>query len=124
MATSRAEQAVLTVTDQGEWRLSGPLTLDGVAGVYQHGQRLIAEGRPVKTVNLSDISTADSGGLALLLEWATIAEAGGSTLEVRGLPARLETLIRLSGAQNIFRIQVHGEPHSQAASKDIRPPTI
>jgi phospholipid transport system transporter-binding protein len=98
----------------GQARLSGALTLDTVAAIYQQAKTEAAQGRPIADIDLDAISHVDSSGLALLLEWQSLASRDGRALHIRNAPADLLTLAKLCEASDLLTIE--GRNHSGAAS--------
>jgi phospholipid transport system transporter-binding protein len=72
-------------------RVSGDLTLDSVARLYQDSRSLLPG--EISAVDLNGVSRIDSAGLALLLEWQAAARKGNTTLSFTGAP---EDLLRLA----------------------------
>jgi len=94
-------------------RLSGALTLDTVAAIYQQAKTEAAQGRPIADIDLDAISHVDSSGLALLLEWQSVASRDGRSLHIRNAPADLLSLVNLCEASDLLTIE--GRNHSGAA---------
>lgn len=61
-------------------------------------------------IDLSEIHTADSAALALLLEWQRQALRAGARLIVHNIPSRIQNLARMYGV-DLFLISGMGEPH-------------
>ena len=76
-------------------RLSGALTLDTVAAIYQQAKTEAAQGRHIADIDLDAISHVDSSGLALLLEWQSLTSRDGRVLHIRNAPADLLSLVSL-----------------------------
>lgn len=72
-------------------QVSGDLTLESVARLYQDSRPLLPG--EISAVDLNDVSRIDSAGLALLLEWQAAARKGNTTLSFIGAP---EGLLRLA----------------------------
>jgi phospholipid transport system transporter-binding protein len=53
-------------------------------------------------VNLAEVTRADSGALALLVDWLAWAHAAGRELRFTALPAPLLALARLSGTEDLL----------------------
>ncbi len=50
-------------------RLAGGLTFEAVPLLYREMEKRLPSAGPVTTIDLAGVTTADSAGLALLLEW-------------------------------------------------------
>ena len=78
--------------------VSGPLTFDSVPAIYA-ASRAWFTGRDGMTIDLADVSTADSAGLALLIEWLGTARKTGIGLQFSNIPTQMLELIRVNGLQ-------------------------
>ena len=92
------EECTLKFDPDGRVYLRGPLTFDTCAWFYRTMQGHFAKKHLPQEIDLSSISTADSAGLALLLEWQSICRKAGSPLSVSGAPDSLVALARLCDA--------------------------
>ena len=82
-------------------RLEGALTILGFsAAVFDEGMRLAAAGDLM--VDCSALDEADSVVIAMLFEWQRGARVAGHRLEVRGLPAGLDSLAALYGVDALL----------------------
>jgi phospholipid transport system transporter-binding protein len=93
------ETATAQVADRGAGRckLSGALTLETVPWVW----RELATGGLRETAvdaDLTEVTDADSAGLALLIAWSATRRAAGGQLQFTGTPARLIALAKLTDA--------------------------
>lgn len=82
-------------------RLGGALTFGTCADLFHEMERRRDEDGRLERIDLSGVSSADSAGLALLLEWQ--ARAGG-TLSITGAPSALLQLARLCEAVEPLRL--------------------
>lgn len=82
--------------------VSGPVTLENVAGVLEEGRRHLEEG--VRTVDLGEITDMDSSLLALMLAWLRDARARGQDLGFANLPESLQTIARLYGVDGLLPV--------------------
>lgn len=68
--------------------------------VDQHRKTRAVRGRNPRAVELeldcSGVSAADSAGLAVLVDWLAWARHAGRTLHLRGVPAKLIDIARIS----------------------------
>lgn len=54
------------------------------------------------TVNLAEVTRADSAGLALLLEWLRMARESGRGLHFTGVPEQVRKMIEVSGLTDVL----------------------
>ena len=94
--------------EEGVARLEGELTFESSPALYHAMEEHMEAGRPFERVDLSGVTSADSAGLALLLEWQASRRAGGSTLSMTGAPESLLQLARLSEAVDLLRLTGRG----------------
>ncbi len=97
-AEARAEQAA-----DGGVALSGRLDLGSVARLAGLGPELFA-GRDGVTVDLAAVSHADSGALALLVEWQRVATRAGCRLDFRNVPAPLRAIADVCGVDEVLAL--------------------
>lgn len=85
---------------QDVFAVDGPLTLRTAQDWRPRGRAAIAAG--ARRIDLSAVSQADSGALAVLLDWQRAAAAGGGTLVLCGLPVALASLAELYGIESLL----------------------
>ena len=90
-----SEQARFEVGDAGCAALSGSLSFATVADLLPRGVESINAKR-VASIDLAAVSGADSAGLALLVEWLSVAKAAGQALRYGNIPSQLLQLAKLS----------------------------
>lgn len=81
--------------------LRGALAFGSAGLLFREMEQKRAEGANPDRIDLSGVSSVDSAGLALLLEWQ--AAAGGS-LSMTGAPSSLVQLARLSEATELLKL--------------------
>jgi anti-anti-sigma factor len=79
-------------------RLSGDLTFATSRDLYRDMEQALERGADIVELDLSDVTTLDSAGLALLLEWQASRRRMGDRLAIRNPPAGLLRLARLCEA--------------------------
>lgn len=89
-------------------RLSGPLTFDSVAALFREVEQ--RTGGAPQALDLGGVSSADSAGLALLLEWQSNLQDNGLELSVTGAPEGLLQLTRLAEADRVLKISGRSAP--------------
>jgi phospholipid transport system transporter-binding protein len=91
----------LQAQPDGHAALSGPLNFDTVGALLDQGNALIGEGR-VTQIDLSGVTASDSAGLALMIEWLSVARAAGKQLRFEHIPLQLQQLARLSEVEELL----------------------
>ncbi len=85
----------------GRARVNGVLHFTTVTALLRTGSEAIAnEGAAV--IDLSGVKDSDSSGLALLIEWLSIARAEHKNLRYENIPAQLHQLARLSDVEELL----------------------
>ena len=88
----------------GRASLAGPLTFETVARLFRAMEKSAPGEPPPEQIDLAGVTTIDSAGLALLLEWQSRARAAGRELTVRNAPDGLLRLARLCEATGLLNI--------------------
>jgi ABC-type transporter Mla MlaB component len=78
------------------------VTLATVTRLRGAGLRKFARGRGAIEVDLSAVGRADSGALALLVDWLAWAQAAHRVLKYSAPPAALLALARLSDVEDLL----------------------
>ena len=76
-------------------RVTGTLGFTTVTPLLPVGAAAIEQGRAA-VIDLSAVTGSDSSGLALLIEWLSVARGAGRTLRYENMPAQLHQLALLS----------------------------
>ena len=97
-----SEACSIELGDDGCARLAGELTFEAVPALYAQTQNSLPE--QLQTVDLSGITTADSAGLALLLEWQAARQDTSGTLSFTHAPSSLMSLASLCEATGLLNI--------------------
>ena len=88
--------------DEGERsRVIGMLHFTTVTALLHAGGEAIGKGRAA-VIDLSGITDSDSSGLALLIEWLSIARASRRALRYENVPGQLHQLARLSDVEELI----------------------
>ena len=88
----------------GALRVSGELTFATVRDLFRES-RAQFDGRRDE-IDLSAVTTADSAGLALLIEWYRWAERSGKQIRFVGVPAQLRALAKISDVDRLLPFNV------------------
>ncbi len=98
----------IEIGEDGCATLAGALTFESVAGLFGETQRLFRGPQPVTLIDLSNVTNADSAGLALLLEWQAMQRAASRNLEISNAPPSLISLARLCEADEVMNLNGRG----------------
>ena len=79
--------------------VSGPLTFDSVPNLYATTRDWFNAGTGM-TIDLQQVTQADSAGLALLIEWLRWARTAGLSITYTNIPPQMLELIRVNGLQD------------------------
>jgi phospholipid transport system transporter-binding protein len=89
------EAAAFEVMSEGRSRIVGSLGFGTVTALLPLGSDAIEQGRAA-VIDLAAVTGSDSSGLALLIEWLSVAKAAARTLRYENVPSQLHQLARLS----------------------------
>jgi phospholipid transport system transporter-binding protein len=93
--------ATFEVQDGGRATVSGELRFDSVGSLLAVGNQVIGEGR-LEVIDLAEVSAGDSAGLALLIEWLSLARSLKRPLRYENIPSQLQQLARLSEVEELL----------------------
>ena len=93
--------AKLETLDGERSRVVGCLDFSTVAHLLPIGDAAICAGHAA-TMDLSGVPGSDSSGLALLVEWLSVAKSAQRTLRYENIPAQLIQLARLSDVEELL----------------------
>jgi phospholipid transport system transporter-binding protein len=85
----------------GHARVDGVLHFTTVTALLRSGSEAIANGRAA-IIDLAGVKDSDSSGLALLIEWLSIARAERKSLRYENIPVQLHQLARLSDVEELL----------------------
>ncbi len=98
-----SENGFLAKSD-GHYAIRGKLTFQTVPQFFTHTQEMLGAGNGPVTVDLANVTLADSAGIALLAERRQQARAAGRTLAFANIPEQVRKIIHVSGLQQAFDI--------------------
>ena len=103
-AVQESTQAAGTLRDAGGGRylLEGAVTMATVTALRGAGLRAFAHSKGAIEVDLSGVARADSGALALLIDWLAWARSTRRALKYSEPPATLLALARLSDVEPLL----------------------
>ena len=77
-----SEVCTIEAGEQGCANLTGALTFKSTPGLYRESENLFKGPAPVLSVDLSGVTSVDSAGLALLLEWQAVQRTDSRSLHI------------------------------------------
>ena len=87
----------------GTLSAQGPLTFASARRAYELGAAtLVHAASPKLEIDCRGITVSDSAGLAVLLEWLTVAKRAGRSLRYVQLPQGLAALARISDVEELL----------------------
>jgi len=89
------------VSGDGRAALAGALNIATVGRLLPRGVASITS-KQISNIDLAAVSGADSAGLALLIEWLSVAKAAGQPLRYENVPEQLLQLARLSDVESLL----------------------
>jgi phospholipid transport system transporter-binding protein len=84
-------------------RVNGVLHFTTVTALLNDGSAAIGNGR-AGVIDLAGVKDSDSSGLALLIEWLSIARAAKLSLRYENIPVQLQQLARLSEVEELLTV--------------------
>ncbi len=93
--------ASFEVLTEGRARVSGALEFGTVTALLPSGSDAIEHGR-ASTIDLSGVTASDSAGLALLIEWLSVAHGVGRSLRFENIPLQIHQLGALSEVDELI----------------------
>lgn len=85
----------------GRLEARGAMSYDSAARALVAGLKLIPQGQPC-TIDLSQVTEADSAGLAVLVEWLATARKRRASIHYEGIPAQILAVARISDLDDLL----------------------
>ncbi len=101
MKVPAAEPASFETLGGARARVVGALSFSSVVALLAVGSAAIEAGGAAE-VDLAAVSAGDSAGLALLIEWLSVARSAGRALHYINVPLQLRQLARLSDVEDLL----------------------
>jgi len=98
---SAKEAASFEVLADERSRVLGSLVFATVSALLPVGSAAINRGQ-AGIIDLSGVTASDSSGLALLIEWLSVAKGARLTVRYENLPSQLQQLARLSEIEELL----------------------
>ena len=95
------QEASFEILEGDRARVVGSLHFTTVSALLTAGVEAISTARAA-VIDLGDVVASDSAGLALLIEWLSIAKAAGRGLRFENIPTQLQQLARLSEVEELL----------------------
>jgi phospholipid transport system transporter-binding protein len=95
------QEASFEVLEGDRARVVGSLHFTTVSALLTAGVEAINAAR-ASVIDLGGVVASDSAGLALLIEWLSIAKAAGRGLRFENIPTQLQQLARLSEVEELL----------------------
>jgi phospholipid transport system transporter-binding protein len=95
------QDASFEISDGERARVIGALHFTTVSALLTAGVDAIHSGRAA-VIDLAGVTASDSAGLALLIEWLSVAKDAGRTLRFENIPTQLQQLARLSEVEELL----------------------
>ena len=89
-------------TGDGQFAVEGELSKFTVPSIIQHAHQLLQSASQNILIDLQGVTRTDSAGLALLLEWMSIAQDKALQIHFRNLPAQLSKIAEVSDLEDIL----------------------
>ncbi len=101
MKGKAAEEASLELKDGRRALVRGVLDFATVGALLEAGSEAIA-GDHASVIDLAGVTAADSAGLALLIEWLSVARSLERELVYEHVPVQLQQLAKLSEVETLL----------------------
>jgi phospholipid transport system transporter-binding protein len=95
------QEASFEVLEGGRSRVNGSLHFTTVSMLLPLGVEAVGGGR-ADVIDLAGVTGSDSSGLALLIEWLSVAKGAGRALRYENIPLQLQQLARLSEVEELL----------------------
>jgi phospholipid transport system transporter-binding protein len=98
---SGQQDASFEMSEGDRARIIGSLHFTTVSALLAAGIAAIDAGRAA-VIDLAGVTESDSAGLALLIEWLSVAKAASRPLRFENIPSQLQQLARLSEVEELL----------------------
>ena len=98
---SGRQDASFEMSEGDRVRIVGSLHFTTVSALLAAGIAAIDAGRAA-VIDLAGVTDSDSAGLALLIEWLSVAKAASRPLRFENIPSQLQQLARLSEIEELL----------------------
>jgi phospholipid transport system transporter-binding protein len=95
------QDASFEVSEGDRARVIGSLHFTTVSALLTAGEAAIRDGRTA-VIDLAGVTASDSAGLALLIEWLSVAKGANRPLRFENIPTQVQQLARLSEVEELL----------------------
>ena len=99
-----SDVCIIEPGEPGCAKFTGALTFKSTPSLYRETEKLFHTDTPVSSIDLAAVTSVDSAGLALLLEWQATRRTNSRKLQIINAPAALMSLALLSDAIELLNI--------------------
>ena len=85
----------------GRLTVRGELDFDNAPAALSRGLALLGDTKDC-VIDLSGLSSGDSAGLAVLIEWLASARRRGASLRYTDVPAQIRAIARISALEDLL----------------------
>lgn len=93
----------------GQYKINGELNFSTVPHLFAESKWVESDSSSRLSVDLSEVTRADSAGLSLLLSWVRRAHAHQKTLAFSHVPDQLRNIARVSGVAELLEFDTAPE---------------
>jgi phospholipid transport system transporter-binding protein len=88
----------------GKYAVRGPLTFATARSARDIGLAVLRAANSSQKIDVdcSGVTSADSAGMTVLLDWMAFARRAGRSLHFSGLPAQLQAIARISNVLELL----------------------
>lgn len=104
------KEGTLDFAQDGVVRVSGALTFESCTSLFKAMERHLDGGESPRQIDLENVTSIDSAGLALLLEWQATSRDSGPELSMTGASTTLIQFAQLSEAAELLNLPVKDAP--------------
>ncbi len=97
--------AAFELLDAERARVDGVLLFTTVRTLLEQGAAAIRAGQAA-VIDLGGVTASDSSGLALLIEWMSVAKGAARPLRFENIPSQVQQLARLSDVEELLRTAI------------------
>ena len=97
-------EPLLKLSTDGRLCVSGELSFKTVPGLVASNKDFLSNGNSID-IDLSDVSRADSAGVALLIEWQRQAQKQNKSIYFTNIPSQMLAIVRLSGVDDLLSLK-------------------
>lgn len=103
-SSSKEPSASIDFSEDGRLKVAGELSFKTVPALVSKSQDYFKNGSSLD-VDLTDVSRADSAGVALLIEWRRQAQKQNKSVCFFNIPSQMLAIARLSGVDELLSLK-------------------